>query len=171
MVNNEDLGFLSFFCSDVFLVGFLWAARPWLPNFCLKSHQFVSSLFNVEILANLLSLRRFIADIRDAANEPCEPARSVIAWESSDEESSTHPHTPPSTHLYCYHMVDLTEGKATQLLTLLNPGFCINSWTQREKKHWPAYIFPLAQIVDKDLQRETVTVPLRRNRYLLFVSP
>ena len=96
MVNNEALGFFLFcFRSDVFLIGFSWAARPWLPNFCLKSHQFVSSLFNVEILANLLSLRRFIADIRDAANEPCEPARSVIAWESSDEESSTHPHTPP----------------------------------------------------------------------------
>ena len=96
LVNNEALGFFLFcFRSDVFLIGFSWAARPWLPNFCLKSHQFVSSLFNVEILANLLSLRRFIADIRDAANEPCEPARSVIAWESSDEESSTHPHTPP----------------------------------------------------------------------------
>ena len=96
LVNNDTLRFVLFcFCSDVFLVGFLWAARPWLPNFCLKSHQFVSSLFNVEILANLLSVCRFIADIRDAANEPCEPARSVIAWESSDEESSTHPHTPP----------------------------------------------------------------------------
>ena len=96
LVNNEALGsFLFCFCSDVFLIGFSWAARPWLENFCLNSHQFVSSLFNVEILANLLSLRRFIADIRDAANEPCEPARSVIAWESSDEEASTHPHTPP----------------------------------------------------------------------------
>ena len=67
-------------------------------------------------------------------------------------------------------MVDLTEGKATQLLTLVNPGFCINSWTQREKKRWPAYMFPLAQVVAKDLQRVT-EVPLRRNRDLLFVSP
>ena len=96
LVNNEALGF--FFCFVfvlMFFCCFFLGCPSLAPNFCLKSHQFVSSLFNVEILANLLSLRRFIADIRDAANEPCEPARSVIAWESSDEESSTHPHTPP----------------------------------------------------------------------------
>ena len=158
--------FLFCFCSDVFLVAFSCAARPWLSNFCLKSHQFVSSLFNVEILANLLSLRRFIADIRDAANEPCEPARSVIAWESSDEESSTHPHTPP-------------------LISTVTTWWILEKRRQHNYSHFWIQVFalthghkgrrstgqPIYVPSSSGCCQRSPEVPLRRNIYLLFVSP
>ena len=103
----------------------------WPAQFCLASHQFVGSLFNAEILANLLSEPRFIAAL---GTRPMSPVSWVCHRRvSSDAKPSPSSSSPsPSS----------PSSSSSQLLNC-EPAGSVNAVYHQTQSHQLLPLFPL----------------------------